>query len=450
MVRSPIIRYHHGMWNRLGSWARQTLRSFRAALISISDPRLAEYFNYGPPNLSGVAVNEGSALGITAVWRAVSLISATIAQLPMRSIRDTGDGQRQRVKSFLDEPGGPFGLTPFEWKELVLWHLLLHGNAFLAHVYGGAGQLLALSPLHPLAVTIELPNPGDAEQPVGGKWFCAHLDDGTTQRFDALTMTHIMGPSLDGIRGLSVIAYHRNALGTALAGDRAAAKMFSAGLTVAGLVTPDEDDPDWEDAESVRAEINGALSGNANAGEIAVLNKRLKFQQMTMSAEDAQFIESRQYSIEEIARIYGVPPFELMQTEKQTSWGTGIESQQRGLGRTVLAPWATRIEQRLSRLLASPRFVEFDFAGLERPDPKTEIELLLAEIEGGLLSLNEARAVRNLPPVKGGEIIRIHGQPLQPSAAPMPTPAEQATSEPPAEDAEAPATDLTKTGVSRA
>ena len=415
------------MWNRLGSWARRALASFRASLYSVSDPELAHWFNIGAPNLSGVEVNESSALALSAVWRAVSLISATIAMLPMRTLRDTGDGQRQRMTSFLDNPGGPKGPTPFEWCETVLWHLLLHGNAFLAHVYGGAGQLLALSPLHPLAVTIEVPHPDDEEQPVGGKWFYAHLNDGTRHRFDASTLTHIMGPSIDGVRGMSVIQCGRNSFGTAIAGDRAAAKMFSTGLTVAGMVTPDEDDPDWEDAEAIRTQITGALTGNANAGEIAVLNKKLRFQQMTMSAEDAQFLQSRQFSIEEIARWFGVPPFELMQTDKQTSWGTGIEAQQRGLGRTVLAPWATRIEQRLSRLLPQPRFVEFDFKGLERPDPQTEVNMLLAETEGGLLTLNEARAVLNLPPVKGGDVLRLHGQPLVPETAPEPTPAEQAT-----------------------
>jgi HK97 family phage portal protein len=397
----------------MGSWARKTLSSFRASLYSISDPRLAEWFRYGSTNESGVEVTEGTALGISAVWRAIALISQTLAQLPMRSIREIRPGQYQRTSSFLDNPGGPDGPTSFEWRETVFAHLLLHGNAFLAHMYGGAGQLMALVPLHPLSVTIELPDDEDEERPKGGKWFYAHLVNGERVRFDASTMTHIPYLVLDSDgRGLSPIAIHRNSLGTAIAGDRAAAKMFGHGLTVAGLITPDEDEPDWDDASFIKDQVNDALTGNENMGKIAVLPRKLKFQQMEMSAEDAQFLQSRQFSIEEVARIYGVPPFELMQTEKQTSWGTGIEAQQRGLGRTVLAPWATRLEQRLSRLLPNPRFVEIDFSGLERPSPDVEIRLLLEQIEGGLITINEARAVRNLPPVPGGDILRVHGQPL--------------------------------------
>lgn len=398
---------------RWAGWARKALSSFRASLTSISDPAISRLFGYSLPTYAGVDVNECTALGLSAVYRAVSLISGTLAQLPMRSLRDTGDGMRQRVKSFLDSPGGPNGPTSFEWRETLLAHLLLHGNAYALHVYGGAGQLIALYLIHPLCVSIRLPRPDDAEQPAGGKWFDVQLVDGTRQTFDARTLTHIPGLSLDGVRGLSVISVARNSLGTAIAGDQAAARMFGSGLTVAGIVTPDEDSPDWTDSKEMKAQINDALTGVENAGQVAVLNRRLRFQQMTMSAEDAQFLQSRQFSIEEIARWFGIPPFELMQTDKQTSWGTGIEAQQRGLGRTVLAPWATRIEQRLSRLLSTALFVEFDFAGLERPTPEAEIDLLIKQVQAGLLTVDEARAIRNLPPL--------------PVA---PTPAEQAATDP--------------------
>lgn len=366
---------------------------------SISDPVLAQFFNVGGPNYAGVSVNENSALGLSGVWRSVSLISGTIASLPMRTLRDA-NGVRSQVTSFLDDPGGPDGPTPFEWKETVLAHMLLHGNAFLAHVYNGGGGLVALVPIHPLSVQVEWEK-ADGKL-TGGKLFTVSLDDGTRREFTSATMTHIPALSTDGLRGLSPITVARNSLGSAIAGDRAAARMFGRGALIAGLVTPEEDVSE-EEAKAIKSGLMSKISGVDNAGDIAVINRKLKFTPWTMSNEDAQFLQSRQFSIEEIARWWGIPPFELMQTEKQTSWGTGIESQQRGLARTVLAPWSNRVEQRLSRLVPRGQFVEFDFAGLERANPVDEIRLLIEQVRGGLLTVNEARAIRNLEPAADGD-----------------------------------------------
>lgn len=382
-------------------WQRRDQPAQNQVTYSVSDPALAAYFNLGVGNYAGVTIGEHSALGLSAVWRAVSLISGTIASLPLRTVREV-NGVRTRVTSFLSNPGGPDGPTRYEWTETVMAHLLLHGNAFLAHVYGGAGQLIALVPIHPLAVSVEWPpvdpQTGRRMQLPGGKIFRATLEDGTTHIFDGSTMTHIPGLCLDGLRGLSPITVARNSLGTAIAGDRAAARMFSNGAMISGMVTPEEDvEPD--EVAAIKDSLNRNVAGYENAGAIAVINRKLKFTPWTMSAEDAQFLQSRQFSIEEVARWFGVPPYELMQTEKQTSWGTGIEAQQRGLARQVLGPWTERVAQRLSRLLPAPRWVEFDFAGLERPTPEQEIDLLLRQIEGGLLTLDEARAIRNLPPL---------------------------------------------------
>jgi HK97 family phage portal protein len=118
-----------------------------------------------------------------------------------------------------------------------------------------------------------------------------------------------------------------------------------------------------------------------------------------MTAADAQFLQSRQFSIEEIARWTGVPPHLLMQTDKQTSWGTGVDEQNRGLAKFVLGHWAQRFEQRASRLLARPRWCEFEFAGLERPNFATEIDLLIKQVAAGILTVDEAREIRNLPPL---------------------------------------------------
>lgn len=348
-------------------------------------------------------MGEGSALGISAFYRAVSLISGTLAGLPQRTLRDV-DGVRTRVSSFLDNPGGPAGPTDFEWRETVYLHLLLQGNAFLMHVFNGAGSIAALVPLHPLCVSVEW-----ADVP-GGKLFTAALLDGTQKTFDSTTMTHIPAASLDGLRGMSVISVARNSLGTAIAGDRAAAKMFSTGALFSGMVTPEEEVSE-DEAKTIKASLDARVSGWENAGQIAVINRKLKFTPWTMSAEDAQFIQSRAFQIEEIARWTGVPPHLLMQTEKQTSWGTGVAEQNRGLSRYTLSPWSNRMDARLSRLLPAPRFVETDYAGLLKPAPEQEIPLLIQQVQAGLMTPNEARRMRGMDPIEGGDVLRGQSAP---------------------------------------
>jgi HK97 family phage portal protein len=381
-------------------WRRR--QEQRSATFSVSDPAFAEFFGVGVANYSGVTIGETSALGLSAVWRAVNLIAGTLASLPLRTLRDTGDGMKQRMTSFLDDPGGPDGPTPFAWKETIFTHALLHGDAFLAHVFNGAGAIAALIPIHPLAVSVRWVRADETPRP-GGKVYTASLADGTRQEFDASTMTQVSGLTLDGLRGVSVVSYARSSLGTAVAADRAAAKLFGSGALISGMVTPEED-LDEDEAKQIKAGLNRGIAGWENAAEIAVINRKLKFTPWQMNAEDAQFLQSRVFQVEEIARWFGIPPHLLGQTEKVTSWGAGIEVQNRGLARTVLMPWARRFEERLSRLLPAPRFVEFDFAGLERPTPEQEIDLLIKQVESGLLTLNEARAIRNMPPVAGGDV----------------------------------------------
>jgi HK97 family phage portal protein len=369
----------------------------RSASWSVSDPAIVELLGLGSPNLAGVAVGESSVLGLAAVYRAVSLIAGTIASLPMRTIETNKDGHTERARSFLDTPGGPTGPTPFEWKEQVLVHLLLHGNAYCAHIYGGAGQIVGLLPVHPLAVTVEM-------QPDGSRLFTVSLADGTRRVFNSAQLTHIPALSTDGVAGLSPIAVARNVFGTSLAGDRAAARMFSNGAMISGLVTPEEDLTE-DEAKTIKDSLRQKIQGGNNSGDIAVINRKLRFEKWSMSAEDAQFLQSRAFQVEEIARFYGVPPHLLMQTEKQTSWGTGVQEQNRGLARYTLEPWTTRIQERLSRLLTGGRKCEFDYSAFVQPDPETEISLLIQQVEAGLLTINEARKIRNLPPLPGGDVI---------------------------------------------
>lgn len=346
------------------------------------------------PSLTGVQVSEDSVLGLAAVWRCVSIIAGGIATLPLRAIQQQGD-ITQRVPSWLDKPGG--GLTKFELIETTLLHLLLHGNAFLAHiygqpVYGGLGLLLGVSPIHPLAVGIDVDRNGM-------KTYKVTLNDGTVQTFDDTTMTHIKHMSVDGIRGLSPLILAKNgAFGTALAADRSAGQMFGSGMLASAIATFDEE-VNEEDAKVIKEGMERTLAGMPNAGQIAFINRKVSMHPWQLSNEDAQWLESRTYQKSEIATIFGVPDTLVGLSNKQSSWGTGIAEMHRAMAQWTFKLWTSRIEGRLSLLLPIDHKAEFDYKGLLAPDPQTEIDLLIKQVEAGLLSHDEARAILNRPPL---------------------------------------------------
>lgn len=206
--------------------------------ISISDPSVLTLFG-GAPSLSGVSVTEQSALGLSAVYRSVALIAGTIGTLPLRTLQDGPDGTRDRVPSFLDNPGGPLGPTPYEWAETVLCHLALHGNCYLAHIFGGAGQLIGLQPIHPMAVTPEILKDGT-------RIYRVTLSDGKVEVFDQRSMTHIPALSTDGIKGLSPIQVAKNSFGTSIAADRSAAKLFGNGALMSAIASVEDEMPEDE------------------------------------------------------------------------------------------------------------------------------------------------------------------------------------------------------------
>ncbi|SCG38198.1 phage portal protein [Micromonospora zamorensis] len=377
--------------------ARQAKPSNR--VTSVSDEVFAQFIRPGgPADLAGITVSQESILGLSAVFRAVSLVSGTLASLPLRTLREGENGTPERVTSVFDDPDGPDGQTQFEWTETLFAYLMIHGKAGALKVRNEAGSLVRLPLVHPASFTEEMPT-GD-ERPSGGLWFRVQLEGGESVRLDADDFWYVPALSLDGVGGMGLLQAARFSLGTSLAAEQSAGRMFTNGALISGLASPDtEDDLDPEDLPIIKRQLSNATSGSENVGAIALINRRLKFTPWTMTAVDAQFLQSRQFQIEDVARWTGVPPHLLMQTEKQTSWGTGVEEQNRALGRTVLAPWASRLEGRGSRLLVRPRWIEIDFTGLERPSPDKEIELLIKQVGAGLLTINEARAIRNLPPL---------------------------------------------------
>lgn len=376
----------------------------RGRTYHLDDPATAVIFG-GGQNYTGEYVNENSAMSLSAVFRAVSVISQGIAALPLKTYRTRpADGMRERVASWVDNPAGPNSLTPFEWKEMVVLHLVLHGEAFLYHVYTDGGAIVGTTPVHPLAVSVE----EDLHEPEG-KVFYVSTTDGRQERLTTREMTHICGPHTDGLRGWSFLSMGRNALGIGLAGERSAAGMFKNGAQIAGVLTPAAgEDVSEADANSIRRDLDQNLYGRENAGRIPLVNRILEFHPWQMTNLDAQWLETRQFQIEEVSRLTGVPPTLLMQLEKQSSWGTGIAEMNKSLGQFVFLSWCLRISERVTRLLTpTAKFCEFDMAGLEAGSAKDVSAQLLSEVNGGLRTLNEARRILNLPPVAGGDELRV-------------------------------------------
>lgn len=378
----------------------------RNVQISVADPAFVDFFGLGR-SLTGIHVGEATALGIPAFWRAINVLSQAVASLPLITYRRIpGDDSRERVRSFLDDPAGFESMTPFEWVETVMAHLLIHGNAFLMHQYGGGGQIIGLMPIHPTAVSVDTTSRMASAVP-GGKIFQVTLDTGQTIFLTPVDMTHIPAMTTDpNGRGFSLLQFARNSLGTSIAADNSAARQFGNGALISGLVTP-EDDLTEEEAITIKDSLRQKILGQENAGDIAVINRKLKFERWSMTNEDAQFLESRRFQVEEVSRWTGVPPHLLMDMERQSSWGTGLIEQNQAWARYGLAGWTRRIEQRVSRLLPAPRFAEFDYTSLVKPTPGEEIRLLLEQVNGGLLQLNEARRILNLPPLDEGDDIRL-------------------------------------------
>lgn len=370
---------------------KQSTPSPEKRSVSIGDPNAALLF--GVDGLD--VVSESTALSLSGVYRAVSLICGSVATLPLRTI-EADDGQRHRVRSIFNDPCKD-RYTPFEWKQLVMLNLLLHGNAFLLHVYNRAGALHSLVPVHPSLVTVRW-----AKTRYGQREFEVNAENTeglkVSQTFTADDMTMIMGMSLDGLRGVSPLTIARRSLSTSLNADKNANSNFTKGTTISGLVTPTDEMITEDEAQDLQRHLNQSLTGSSNAGKIAVLNANLQFQPWSLSPADAQFLQSRTFQIDEIARWYGIPPHLLGLVEKNSSWGQGVAEQNRGLARYTLQPWTSAIEDRLSRLVSKDRQVEFDYKMFLNPSPEDEIELVLKQVNGGLMTPNEGRAILNLPP----------------------------------------------------
>lgn len=392
------------------SWFKEQLRwNTDQTFYPVSNtPRMLEVFGLTGSNYSGINVEEANALSIPAVGRAVDLITDTVAPLPTKSYFEAPDGTAIDTDSWLDDPTSGL-MTPLEFKHMIYRHYVLWNDAFIRLIRNNAGQVIGGYPIHPSNVTEVKIDWGTMQRS-----FKVVETDGTTSFTKPYSDYHILqipGKSSNPYRGRPLFKQFEEVLGTMIAAQRSAAADMDKGGHVDGVLTPDEP-MEREDIVDARNEIDEKVLGWKNAGHIPILGHPLKFSSWQMSARDQQLVQLNEFFIAQCGRIWGIPPFELM-ADGVSMFGTGTSARQRGLSRQTLSPLAERVDQRLSQTVGNASFwVETDFHGLERPTPEEEAQLLNTAVQGGWMTPNEARKVRNLPPLTGGDDLRGGSQPV--------------------------------------
>lgn len=415
----------------------------RAALegtLPLTDTTLVQWLNEGLRSYTGKRVTETSALEFSAVYRAVTLISGTLAGLTLHGYTKGPGGARvelpdaDELAELLDDPHPD--MTPFELWELVYGSLLLWGNAYLRILRDPLGRVRELWWVNPGCVKA-----GRADD--GTKVYVIDRGQPTQQIHTDDTMLHIPGFGYDGVCGVSVIRAARHGIGVALAAEEYGGRLFGNGSLATGVLQT-EQRIDVEEASNLKRLWKAAGTGLESAHDVRVIGSGAKFHQLTIPPEDAQFLQTREFQVTEVARWFGLPPHMLAQVDKSTSWGTGIEAQQIAMVVYTFANHYRRVEQRLTKLSRrmrgnARRYVRVGVEGLLRGDSAARSAFYQVMFGLGALSTNEIRALEDLPPVEGGDVryrplnLGVLGEP-DPSAV-DPTPGDQPAESPAAQAA---------------
>ena len=368
---------------------------------------------------SGKNVNERSAMQMTAVYACVRILSESIAGLPVHLYKYREDGSKEKAidhplyRILHDEPNPE--MTSFVFRETLMTHLLLWGNAYAQIIRNGKGQVLGLYPLMPNRMTVDRDEKGHLYYS-----YLVSDSDAPTMKSGTVILKptdvlHIPGLGFDGLVGYSPIAMAKNAIGMAIACEEYGAKFFANGATPGGIL---EHPGTVKDPAKVRDSWNEAFGGSRNSNKVAVLEEGMKYTPISISPEQAQFLETRKFQIDEIARIFRVPPHMVGDLEKSSF--SNIEQQSLEFVKYTLDPWVIRWEQTIHRSLLLPDeksqyFVKFNLEGLLRGDYHSRMNGYAIGRQNGWMSANDIRELENLdriPAEEGGDLYLINGNML--------------------------------------
>ena len=368
---------------------------------------------------SGKTVTERSAMQMTAVYSCVRILAEAVAGLPLHLYRYNSSGGKEKAtdhplyRLLHDEPNPE--MSSFVFRETLMTHLLLWGNAYAQVIRNGKNEVIALYPLMPNRMSVDRDDHGrlyytyyrGPDEAIKSKEYAV-----TLQPTDVL---HIPGLGFDGLVGYSPIAMAKNAIGMAIACEEYGAKFFANGATPGGIL---EHPGTIKDPQRVRESWQSAFGGSGNSNKVAVLEEGMKYTPISISPEQAQFLETRKFQINEIARIFRVPPHMVGDLEKSSF--SNIEQQSLEFVKYTLDPWVVRWEQSIQRSLLSfdeknRYFVKFNLEGLLRGDYQSRMNGYAIGRQNGWMSANDIRELENLdliPDEEGGNLYLINGNML--------------------------------------
>nr|WP_240962384.1 phage portal protein [Sphingobium sp. TB-6] len=347
---------------------------------------------------------------MSAVWACINLLAGTIASLPLMVYRTNRDGSRSVARDhplyFVLHDSANWDQTALDFWEYQVAAIELQGNAYALIEQRVNGDIGSLVPLRPDAVKAER---------VNGRIRYTWRENGKEFTRPGDQILHIRGPLGDAMSGVSTLAACRATLDAAAFADGAASAFFENGVRPSGILKTADSltGPQRQVAEDL---LNEKFVGAMKAGRPMLLDRGMTWEQLTINPEDAQMLESRKFSVEEICRLFGIPPHMVGHTENSTSWGTGLEQQTLGFVKFSLRRRLKRIEQALEKQLLSARDrvegvkIEFNLEGLLRGDSKARAAFYQSGLANGWTTINEVRALENLPPVAGGDVPRMQMQ----------------------------------------
>ena len=367
----------------------------------------APVFYFGTSG-SGKSVTAQTAIQLSTVYACVRVISETVASLPLGVYEATDDGNLKAGDHPLyhllhDEPNSE--MTSFVLREVMLAHLLLYGNSYSQIIRSGKNTVVGLYPLLPDHMDVDRDSKGNLT-------YTYTTSDGRTVVIKPQDILHIPGLGFDGIIGYSPIALEKNAIGLGIASEEYGSKFFSNGARPSGILTHPNT---VKNPKAVRESWNSAYGGSSNSNRVAILEEGMTFTPLSIPNNEAQFLETRKFQVDEICRIFRVPPHLVGNLEHATF--SNIEHQSIDFAVHTIRPWLVRIEQSMNRALFTDQekgrfYVQFNIDGLMRGDYKSRMEGYAIARQNGWMSANDIRALENQNPIpkeEGGDAYLVNG-----------------------------------------